>query len=345
LGEGKDVVRGGFGIYYNNIQTLLNFPENRNISQCNVLISNPSYPDPYGGKSPTSFCSGAAPTVTVLDQHFSMPYSQQFTLGYSREITPNFSVHVDGVYMHTLKDWRTFDMNYPNAAGVRPLPEFARVLDHQSISQYKYRGMYVRAEKRFAGRYQFLVSYTLASNRDDSPQSQITNQNNYNLDWGPANIDRRHTLVASGSTNLPWKVNLGIIWQLRSSLPFNSLSTVQLDGVTQYVPGLSRNMGNRDNGAVLAAVNAYRASLATPLAALPASQIDSSRFNSFDIVVSRPVYIRENFRIEAKAQAFNLFGVTNLTGGTTTSASSTNFGKILNASNLQQAELALRIVF
>ncbi len=32
----------------------------------------------------------------------------------------------------------------------------------QSFSQYNYRGLYVRAEKRFARRYQFLVSYTLA---------------------------------------------------------------------------------------------------------------------------------------------------------------------------------------
>ncbi len=156
-GNGKNVVRAGFGIYYNNIQTLLNFPENRNISQCNVLINNPSYPNPYGNQSPTAFCSSAPPTVTVLDQHFAMPYSEQFTLGYSREIVHDFSIHVDGVYMHTLHDWRIFDMNYPNAAGVRPLPSFARVLDHESISQYKYKAMYVRAEKRFAKRYQFLV--------------------------------------------------------------------------------------------------------------------------------------------------------------------------------------------
>jgi outer membrane receptor protein involved in Fe transport len=344
-GEAKNVVRGGYGIYYNNIQTLLNFPENRNISQCNVLIVNPTYPDPYGGKSPSSFCSSAAPTVTVLDKNFSMPYSQQFTLGYSREIVRDFSIHLDGVYMHTLKDWRTMDVNYPNAAGVRPLPDFARILDHESISQYKYRGLYVRAEKRFAKRYQFLVSYTLASNRDDNPQAQVTNQANYNLDWGPANIDRRHALIASGSTQLPWKFNLGVIWQARSSLPFNAVSTVQVDGITQYIPGLSRNMGNRNNGAILAAVNAYRASLATPLAPFTASQIDSSRFDSFDIVISRPIYVRESFRVEARGQAFNLFGTTNLTGGTTTSASSANFGKILNASNLQQAELALRVAF
>ena len=79
------------GIYYNNIQTLLNFPENRNLSQCSVLIRNPTYPDPYGGKSPTAFCSTAAPTVTVLDQNFQMPYSEQFTLGYSRQITQGLS--------------------------------------------------------------------------------------------------------------------------------------------------------------------------------------------------------------------------------------------------------------
>jgi hypothetical protein len=110
-----------------------------------VLIANPSYPNPYGGKSPTAFCSAAAPTVTILDQHFAMPYSEQFTIGYSREITKDFSVHVDGVYMHTLKDWRTFDMNYPDASGVRPNPAFARILDHQPISQYKYKALYVRA--------------------------------------------------------------------------------------------------------------------------------------------------------------------------------------------------------
>ncbi len=154
----------------------------------------------------------------------------------------------------------------------------------------------------------------MASNRDNNPQAQVTNQGNYDLDWGPANIDRRHSLVASGPINLPWKVNLGVIWQIRSSLPFSALSTVQFDGVTQYVPGLTRNMGNRDNAAVLTAVNAYRASLATPLAPLAAAQIDSSRFNSFDVVVSRPIYVRESFRVEAKGQAFNLFGVTNLTG-------------------------------
>ncbi|HTP35677.1 MAG TPA: carboxypeptidase regulatory-like domain-containing protein [Candidatus Acidoferrales bacterium] len=342
-GTGNNVIRAGFGIYYNNIQTLLNFPENRNFSQCNVLIKNPPYPNPYGNQSPTAFCSTAAPTVTVLDRNFANPYSQQFTVGYSRLLTRDFSIHVDGIYMHTLRDWRTVDVNYP-INGLRPFPPFARILDHESISQSEYRGMYVRAEKRFARRYQFLVSYTLASARDDNPQAQVTNPASYNLDWGPAGIDRRNALVASGSVLLPWKFTLGAIWQLRSALPFSAFtSTTDVDGLAQYVPGTSRNQGNRNNGSFLSAVNAYRATLG--LLAIPASQIDSSRFNSFDILVSRAFFVREQRRLELKGQVFNLFGTQNLTGGNTTSAVSSNFGRILAASNLQQAELAVRLAF
>ncbi len=342
-GTGRDVIRAGFGLYYNNIQTLLNFPENRNLAQCSVLISNPSYPNPYGSQSPTAFCSSAAPTVTVLDKKFSMPYSEQFTVGYSRQLAHDFSVHVDGVYMHTLRDWRNWDMNYPNAQGVRPATDFARVLDHKSISQSKYKGLYVRAEKRFARRYQFLVSYTLASARDDNPQGQVKDQNNYSFDWGPAGIDRRHSLVASGSVRLPLKIDAGVVWQIRSSLPFSAFSTALLDGVSQYVVGTTRNLGNRENAGLLSLVNAYRGSL--KLAALPDSNIDSSSFNSFDLKLSRALFTRNEMKVEVVGQAFNLFGRTNLTGGTTTAANSANFGRILGASNLQQAELAVKISF
>src|SRR5579883_219836 len=166
-GKDKDVIRGGYGLYWNNIQTLLNFPENRNYSQCNVTIVNPSYPNPYGNQSATSFCSTAAPNLTILDKNFSMPYSQQFTLGYARQFTSDFSIQVDGVYMHSVKDWRNVDLNYPaNGTGARPLTAYGRILDHMPVSQYKYKGMFVRAEKRLAHRYQFTAAYTLSSNQE-----------------------------------------------------------------------------------------------------------------------------------------------------------------------------------
>jgi len=194
------------------------------------------------------------------------------------------------------------------------------------------------------------VSYSLASNQDDSPEAQVTTPSAYMLDWGPANADRRHNLVASGSVELPWKFNLGAVWALRSSLPFNALSnTLDVDGIRQYVPGTSRNQGKRDLDLVV--VNAYRATLALP--ALTSANFESSRYNSFDIRLTRPFVIKEQVRLEMGVQIFNLFGTLNLgvpsgqmtSGGNTTIASSPNFGKIPGAFNLQQAELSARFVF
>jgi hypothetical protein len=350
--NGKDVVRAGYGIYYQNLQTLQNFPELRNYAQCNVLISNPAYPDPFGGQSWQSFCSKAAPTVTILDPNYRNPYTQQFNLGYSRELTHNFSIHLDGAYSHTLHDYRTVDLNYP-VNGVRPYSQFARILDHTAIGRAKYKALYVRAEKRFSQRYQFMVSYTLSSNKDDAPEAQVRVPSNYMLDWGPADADRRHALVASSSVQLPAKFTLGAIWTVRSSLPFSAyVATTDADGISAYVPGTSRNQGNRDLD--LSLVNAYRATRG--LAALSSSNIDSSKFNSFDIKLSRSFNLKsEARRLELGLQVFDLFGTENLAvpsgqmtaGGNTTNATSPNFGRILGVVNncYQQAELSARFVF
>ena len=280
-----------------NLQTLQNFAELRNYAQCSVLINSPAYPDPFGGQAWQTFCSHAAPSPTILDPNYRNPYTQQFNLGYSRELTHDFSIHFDGAYSHSLHDYRTVDLNYP-VNGVRPYPQFARILDHSAIGAAKYEALYVRAEKRFAQRYQFMVSYSLASNKDNNPEAQVTVPSNYGLDWGPANADRRHNLIASTSVQLPWRFTLGAFWTLRSSLPFSAIEAVtDADGIHPYVPGTSRNQGNRDLS--LAAVNAYRATLG--LAPLTASNIDSSRYNGVDVKLSRAFALKsEKRRIGAR---------------------------------------------
>jgi len=351
LGDNKNVFRMGYGIYYANIQTLQNFAELRDYSQCAVLISNPAYPNPYGNQTATQFCSTAAPSPTILDPSYRNPYSQQFNAGYSREITRDFTIHADGVYEHTLHDYRTVDLNFP-ITGVRPYPQFNRILDHDPIGRAKYTALYVRAEKRFAKRFQFLASYTFARNEDDSAEAQVTTAANYGLDWGPANADRRHNLVASGIVRLPAGFTFGAVWTVRSALPFSAFSnTTDADGIRQYVPGTTRNQGNRNLN--LAVVNAYRAVLG--LAPLTSSNIDSSKYNGMDVRLTRPFRLWGERKLELGVQMFDVFGTENLGvpsgqmtgGGNTTIASSPNFGRILGVLNntLQVAELSAKLVF
>ena len=79
--------------------------------------------------------------------------------------------------------------------------------------------MCVPAEKRYAKRYQFLVTDTLSSARDDNPPSGHHDALQLQSGLGPGE-HRRHALVASGSAITPRNVTLGVIWQLRSAYRF-----------------------------------------------------------------------------------------------------------------------------
>jgi hypothetical protein len=115
---------------------------------------------------------------------------------------------------------------------------------------------------------------------------------------------------------------------VRSSQPYNAYSGVfDADGTSQYVPGTSRNQGNRG--------------LNLSLIGVPASQIQSSKYNDFDLRVSKTVFTREQKSLEVIGQAFNLFGHLNLLAANqVTNATSKTFGEITNASNAQEGELA-----
>lgn len=345
-GTGSWIGRAGYGIYYNNIRTLISlFAEPRDLLQCSIVIPNPSYPDPYGGQSPANFCSKAPPNITELGNDFANPYSQQFNVGLTHQLTQTLSVSVDGVYVHSLRDYRSVDVNYNPATGKRILPDWGQILILEPISKAKYGAMYVRLEKAYSHRYQYLISYTLSDCKDNNPAGRVVNLANPGLDWGPCNIDRRHALVASGSVGLPFDIQVGAIWTFRSTLPFSALSNIVVDGVTQYVPGTSRNQGNRNLD--LARVNAYRATLGLP--PIAPSQIDSSRLNQLDLRVSKALFVRNERKLEVACQVFNLFNTTNLlapfTSGQVTSAASNNFGRILTARPGTQAELSVRFAF
>lgn len=336
--KSKDVFRAGYGIYYNNIQTLQNFSENRDLAQCNITIRNPVYLNPFNGLDATSFCSTAPPNVTVLGHNLVNPYSQQAIVGYSHQFANDLAVKVNAVYQHSLRDYRVLDINYPNANNVRPLPAWGQILLRDPTAQSRYKALLVQVDKRYSRHFQSTVSYTLSNARDNNPQGTVVNYANQGLDFGPANIDRRHSLVAAGFVDLPWAIKLGAIWTIRSSLPFNvtAATITNANGTAQYVQ--SRNVGNRNLDFTV--LNAYRATRG--LAAV--SSVPTAPFNSVDVHLSRTFFNRERWHVDVVAQCFNVFGHENYSGYTTSAASS-SFGTLTAAGNLQQAELAAKLVF
>ncbi len=362
--DGKSVVRAGYGIYYNPIFTINISPEQTNFRQAAISISNPPYPDPYGGKDPLTFASTNPQNISIVDNALENPESRAYTTGFSQALSSTLALHVDGVYNKMSKVTLITNINPRSGGttGTRPLSQFARVDQAQSIGAMTYQALLVRLDKRFDKRYQYLVSYTLSKGEGNVTTigvlGRVTQSENPGLDQGPAANDRRHALVASGAVLLPYEVTLGAIWTVRSTMPFSAVAGRDLNGdglATDYVPGTTSNIANRDNTAMLAAVNAWRAS--NGLGPIAQSNIDSNRYNSVDLRVSKAFPLGGRRQIEVIGQVFNLLGSDNLiaSGGTaagggvsaswSTNALADSFGRILQASNRQQAELALRFVW
>ena len=352
VNDGRAVVRAGYGVYYNPMNMFVTNGEWTNFRQQNINIANPSYPDPYGGLNPERFASTAPQNILISANDLENVQSEASTLGFSQELTSTLGIHVDGVYNRMTKLPLTVNINPRSGltTGARPLPQFARIDQQQSIGELTYKALMVRLDKRYDNRYMYLLSYTLAKADGNlaSPgiSSRMTQAENPALDEGPAPNDRRHVLVASGSVLLPYDVTLGGVWTLRSTMPFSAIAGRDLNGdavVTDYVPGTTRATGTRDNAPMMEAVNAWRA--ANGLRPLDASQIDTNRYNGFDMRASKAFPLGGNRRLELIGQVFNVFGTDNLEAAWGTNALSDSFGRILQAFNRQQAEVAVRFAF
>jgi hypothetical protein len=354
--DGKTVVRAGYGLYYNPMNTQSELSEIQNFRQFTANIPNPPYPDPYGGRDPISFVTASVQNIAVEANDLENLQSAAYTGGMSRQLGAALAIHVDGVYNKMTKVPMAIDIN-PRSGGTtgnRPLPQFGRVLQTQSIGWADYRALLLRLEKRFDRNYMYTVSYTLASTNGNVSSSSflstVTDSAHIAYDEGPNNSDRRQALVASGSVLLPFDINLGAVFTARSTMPFSALAGTDLNGdanVTDYVPGTTRNQFNRSGqAAALAAVNAYRAT--RNLASIPESQIDTNEFYALDLRASKSIRLTATQRVELVAQVFNVFNRTNLTPGAAgwqANALSPAFGTLSSALNKRQAELGIRFVF
>src|SRR5262245_38626442 len=232
--------------------------------QSQVNIRNPSYPDAYGGLSPQTFVVvSASPNVNILSDEIENAEAKGASIGFSQELRPNLAVHVDGIFTDVDKMIQPANINTPDAVtSRRPIAGWGNVTELGSRGFHDYRALYVRVDKRLADRHQYMVSYTLAKERNSGSTgvatAVVTDFYNPSLDYGPGNGDRRHGLVASGSVVLPFEISLGGIWTLRSAVPLSARAGRDLnaDGVanTDYVPGNTRKKGRQGNDSFMQAV-------------------------------------------------------------------------------------------
>lgn len=350
-GTSKTVVRAGAGIFFarsDGVALVRVFDTNATKGARVTLQPNgpggnliPVFPNAFtnfGALPPTAI---PLLDVTYISPDFKLPRALQWTAGIERQLARDLTVTVDfelanTVHGNLFRNTNLFPASAQDKDGrpiydrtKRPVAQFNRLQAIESSSRAGYDAFVIAVNKRYARRFQLQGSYTYSHQRDNSADGfnrvmgLVTNDSfNTKGDFGYANSDVRHRLVASGVVDLPLGIVLANIINWQTGLPFNGT-----------LPNDANNDGNLTD-------RPYRDGRVEPF-----NNYRQPRYFNWNLrLLKRFRLPSENKRLELSAEFFNLTNASNLTTTNTTIGRAT-FGVLNVAGAPFQSQFGARYVF
>jgi hypothetical protein len=351
-GNGRLVVRGGYGRYYDVAYTnsYVLFPAGDTQSTPPGLIYFNS--DSTGIKNPDgTFYRVGQPlppnqavvgtensATNVASPLIRQPYTDQVNLGLSLALGQRYAIDVDGVGSRGRNLGRGMNLNTtPNLGPYR----FADILPNVGSVPFlvwtprnkgTYQGVTIAFRRQWDGRLQFLGSYTLSKARSTARAGTDEFSGAGLLDatqpfsaaqFGPSATDARHRVTISGVWSPGAGFTVAPIFRFHSRLPYNMRagSDLNRDGVNfDLPPGITTVMAGR-----------------------------GASFSQLDVRVSKLFHLRRT-RLQLLAEVFNVFDARNPAGFVGNMASSqfgqpTAFAGDAGLGEQRLAQLGVRLEF
>ncbi|MCS7181547.1 MAG: TonB-dependent receptor [Thermoanaerobaculum sp.] len=245
FGEGKTVVRGGFGYFYDITPTLLtaNAMLTNGIRVVRVTLNcTPSQPCPtFPNRYPSL---GALPITTpdlfVFAPGYENPQTKRFSLGVEQELGGNYALGGEFIWSYTthlerLRDLNLVPVGYTEfgtryySSTLKNYRDFGRIGQFTDDAEARYWAIVLKARKRWADRWMFDASYTYSKWRDNNSNERTVSIGTYGAgddhmnimdNWGPGDYDLTHKFVLSAVVLLPFDIQLSTIATVRSGFPF-----------------------------------------------------------------------------------------------------------------------------
>ncbi|HEY3380442.1 MAG TPA: carboxypeptidase regulatory-like domain-containing protein [Vicinamibacterales bacterium] len=309
-GDGRTVVRGGWGIYYDEIFQNITLYEKWNDVRTPLFFVSAS-PAPftaahYAANRDAIRNSFIDPTfagqiMRLTAPNLKQPYSQQFNVGFSHSLNRNVSLDVD--YIHALGEreihrW-TIDTSLNRNTDLSPAgtfqPLWGRINVEGNRGHSKIDGLYVTGKVRMK-QAELITTYSLTkgmniANDFGSYPGDLSNTN-WEGDWGPMPNDVRHRFTLGGVFQLPGGFQVSSSIQANTGKPVNP------------VQGLS---GQR---------NAIRAIDPTTGRAFGRNSFRGPSFATWDARVAKYFRFAKGRSVEVLFEVFNLTDRINLSGDT-----------------------------
>jgi hypothetical protein len=332
-GDGRTSVRGGYGIFYSSVVSIVDTLERLYGTTGLGVIAR------------ADGASGDIPNFYAPEERRS-PKAQQWSVGVEREWAPTLSVGVDVNYVRGSDLLLPFDGNAPSffdytGGGLRS--SAAADLTRPSLSGYRdlyllgsrgssrFWGFKVQASKRYQTSFTFQTAYQWSRTTNDGDDFRIEESlpldpGRPELEWGRSAFDIPHSFVASGVWDAPHGLRLGAVLRARSGRPLDPRVEADLDGDLKL-------RERAFTGAGILERNSFRAGAVA----------------SLDVSLAKTWELGESRRLALALDVFNLTNrlnplqVLETYGGS--EAPLPEFGRVVQASSPRQFQLSVRYLF
>jgi hypothetical protein len=366
-GDGATVVRGSYGIHYNQSALAPSEGLYFNAPYFNLGVGFTSATAPLLIHDPFARGGFFPQSGTAFQHDLRTPYLHQFNVNVQRQLGPARVVEAAYVGSRGRNLIAGRDLNQPAASplpfNLRPNPLFGDITFIESRARSAYDAMQLRFEQRLDRGLAMLAAYTLGRSEDDAsaffPSGGDPNfpqdSNNLAAEWGRSNFDVRHRLSISVSQELPWQMQVSGVVTLQSGRPFTVALLPETDNSNTGRTVLGFGANDRPNVAGDPTLSDRSATRWFDTAAftLPAfgtfgnagrNILEGPGYANVNLAVIKHVGVGAGTRLQLRAEAFNVFNRANF-GLPDNYFGSPTFGQILSADAPRRVQLGARLLF
>lgn len=246
-GNGKTVIRGGFGVFFDRIGESLSLTADRfdGSSLQSFVVTDPALLSQFP-LIPTveTLLSFATPQNRFqFSDTIRSPYNMQTNIGVERQLPFKFVVAANFISTRGYNQLRSRNINAPvgyifgdNTSGTRPLGEIGNVFQYESTGRSVQNQFTFNVRNNLSRNLSLFAMYTLGKAEGDTDGAGSFPANSYDLsgEYGRSSLDTRHRFVVGGNVRAPFGISLNPFVIVSSGTPFNITTGQDLNGDTRF---------------------------------------------------------------------------------------------------------------